>query len=248
MGISGSEACSISEVDNATWECAIKNVWQSKVGFSNEPVEIYCSQGVTAIITGSAPDVLSHAAVRARNSGTLLAACFDKDRLFEMKSLLGTTISLASIQVSSMLTFGVRDLAAATFRNLTLIENQGSDSPCSANPYSYGHHSKTCVKRGVSPPEGERLQHCPERKLYASLSAAPLKQCCIMHTMRTARALMPGAGGLTLFEELGMCLGAGAMIFDLQPSDSDLRQNFFLYESYLDANHIQTGSIMTKTF
>jgi alpha-glucan,water dikinase len=34
-------------------------------------------QGVTAVLTRSAPDVLSHVSVRARNMGCLLASCYD---------------------------------------------------------------------------------------------------------------------------------------------------------------------------
>ena len=57
-------------------------------------------QGCVAVITGSnAPDVLSHAAVRARNSKVLLAACADAVAVDMLRSLEGSCVSLKPNQV-----------------------------------------------------------------------------------------------------------------------------------------------------
>jgi alpha-glucan,water dikinase len=51
--------------------------------------------GVTAVITGSATDVLSHVAIRARAQGVLLATCFDPDELARLSAMDGGYASAA---------------------------------------------------------------------------------------------------------------------------------------------------------
>jgi hypothetical protein len=41
--------------------------------------------GVTAVLTASPTDVLSHVAIRARSQGVLLATCFDEAQLEALK-------------------------------------------------------------------------------------------------------------------------------------------------------------------
>lgn len=43
--------------------------------------------GVTAVLTASPTDVLSHVAIRARSQGVLLATCFDEAQLDALKVL-----------------------------------------------------------------------------------------------------------------------------------------------------------------
>ena len=57
-------------------------------------------QGVAGVITRQAPDVLCHAAVRARNSGVLLAACHQQAELVHIKSLCGQNVVVQLTQVS----------------------------------------------------------------------------------------------------------------------------------------------------
>ena len=46
--------------------------------------------GVSAILTRSATDLLSHIAIRARNQGVLLATCHDDAAFAALKSLTGS--------------------------------------------------------------------------------------------------------------------------------------------------------------
>ncbi|NOZ25827.1 MAG: hypothetical protein GXO94_07050 [Nitrospirae bacterium] len=50
-------------------------------------------EGVTAVITPDAVDLVSHVAVRARNSGILFATCYDTKCLERLKSLRGRLLS-----------------------------------------------------------------------------------------------------------------------------------------------------------
>jgi alpha-glucan, water dikinase len=50
--------------------------------------------GVTAVITPDAVDIVSHVAVRARNSGLLFATCFDPETVTQLKHYAGRPISL----------------------------------------------------------------------------------------------------------------------------------------------------------
>ena len=52
-------------------------------------------ENITAVLTHSATDVLSHVAIRARSQGVLLATCFDEAALDSMKALEGKTVTLA---------------------------------------------------------------------------------------------------------------------------------------------------------
>ena len=51
-------------------------------------------QGVVAVVTGNAPDVLSHAAVRARNSSVMLAACHQEGPLQQLRELASRSASV----------------------------------------------------------------------------------------------------------------------------------------------------------
>ncbi|MBF0506831.1 MAG: hypothetical protein HQL09_08340 [Nitrospirae bacterium] len=51
-------------------------------------------EGVVALITSASVDVLSHLAVRARNSRVLFAVCYDLDTVERMKSLSGNEVKL----------------------------------------------------------------------------------------------------------------------------------------------------------
>ncbi|HEY7155392.1 MAG TPA: hypothetical protein VH575_15625, partial [Gemmataceae bacterium] len=51
-------------------------------------------EGVTAVLTTDAPDLVSHVAVRARNAGVLFATCFDDEEYQRLKALDGQTLSL----------------------------------------------------------------------------------------------------------------------------------------------------------
>jgi alpha-glucan,water dikinase len=51
-------------------------------------------EGVTAVLTLDAPDLVSHVAVRARNAGVLFATCFDGDEYQRLKELAGKNQSL----------------------------------------------------------------------------------------------------------------------------------------------------------
>jgi hypothetical protein len=59
----------------------------------------WTAQNVVAVLTSDTPDVLSHAAVRARNGGVLLASCFQPDRLAVLSRLEGSFVKLSHSQV-----------------------------------------------------------------------------------------------------------------------------------------------------
>lgn len=59
-------------------------------------------QGAVALVSEEAVDVLSHIAVRARNSSVLLATCRNADMLSKLRGLKGKTISLHGIQVNTL--------------------------------------------------------------------------------------------------------------------------------------------------
>jgi len=50
---------------------------------------------VAVIITGDCPDVLSHSAVRARNSGIIMAGCLDRNKSAALASMAGQTVSVS---------------------------------------------------------------------------------------------------------------------------------------------------------
>src|SRR5205823_13450044 len=51
-------------------------------------------EGVTAVLTADAPDLVAHVAVRARNAGVLFATCFEPEVYARLKGLRGKTLSL----------------------------------------------------------------------------------------------------------------------------------------------------------
>jgi alpha-glucan,water dikinase len=51
-------------------------------------------EGVTAVITSDAPDLLSHVAVRARNAPVLFATCFEPAEYERLKGLRGRAVTL----------------------------------------------------------------------------------------------------------------------------------------------------------
>jgi alpha-glucan, water dikinase len=51
-------------------------------------------EGVTAVITPDAVDIVSHVAVRARNAGMLFATCFDPETLTVLQGFAGRRVSL----------------------------------------------------------------------------------------------------------------------------------------------------------
>jgi len=59
---------------------------------------LYCcrelQENVTAVLTRSPTDVLSHVAIRARSQGVLLATCFDEAALGNIKQLEGKNVQL----------------------------------------------------------------------------------------------------------------------------------------------------------
>ena len=59
----------------------------------------YMMQGVVGVVTCSVPDVLCHAAVRARNSAVLLAACTDEEELASVTALNGQQVVMQAAQV-----------------------------------------------------------------------------------------------------------------------------------------------------
>lgn len=52
-----------------------------------------------AVLAAEAPDVLSHAAARARNAGALMAACLSPQRFAELRELAGAYVRLTPSQV-----------------------------------------------------------------------------------------------------------------------------------------------------
>ena len=52
-------------------------------------------ENVTAVLTSSPTDVLSHVAIRARSQGVLLATCFDEAAFTSIKQLEGKHVQLA---------------------------------------------------------------------------------------------------------------------------------------------------------
>ena len=55
---------------------------------------MHVQESVTAVLTASTTDVLSHVAIRARSQRVLLATCFEEAQLSALKALEGSTASL----------------------------------------------------------------------------------------------------------------------------------------------------------
>lgn len=52
-------------------------------------------EGVTAVITPDAVDIVSHLAIRARNAGLLFAVCYDADQIERLKAMEGRAVRLS---------------------------------------------------------------------------------------------------------------------------------------------------------
>lgn len=76
-------------------------------------------QGVVGVVTQSVPDVLCHAAVRARNSAVLLAACTDKEDLASIAALSGQQVVMQIAQVRN-----VRDTASGLQQQSCMIRTE----------------------------------------------------------------------------------------------------------------------------
>lgn len=57
-------------------------------------------QGVVGLVTSTMVDVLSHAAVRARNCGVFLAASYNAEELDKIRAFDGKQASLTMLQVT----------------------------------------------------------------------------------------------------------------------------------------------------
>ncbi len=62
-------------------------------------MDVCCLQGVVGVISKDAPDVLCHAAVRARSSAIMLVACTDQEELAQIAAWHGQQIQLLLAQV-----------------------------------------------------------------------------------------------------------------------------------------------------
>ena len=71
-------------------------VWTHLVPFVKAVMPL---QGAVAAITPDNPDVLCHAAVRARNSGVMFAACFDPQEVARIAQLEGQAVQLSIAEV-----------------------------------------------------------------------------------------------------------------------------------------------------
>jgi alpha-glucan,water dikinase len=78
----------LKSIQNKTFPRPTVVITDTVAGDENIP------QGVTAIVTPDATDVVSHAAIRARNSGVLLATCYNPETVERLKSLTGKLINL----------------------------------------------------------------------------------------------------------------------------------------------------------
>lgn len=67
------------------------------------PVRPGVQEGVTAVLTASATDVLSHVAIRARSQKVLLATCFDATELSSLKAREGAQATLV-VDAAGMVT------------------------------------------------------------------------------------------------------------------------------------------------
>ncbi len=61
-----------------------------------------CLQGVVGVISKDAPDVLCHAAVRARNSAVMLVACADEEELAQFAAWQDQSVQLLLAQVHNV--------------------------------------------------------------------------------------------------------------------------------------------------
>jgi alpha-glucan, water dikinase len=69
-------------------------------------------EGVVAVITPDAPDILSHSSVRARNMKVLLATCHDAEPLEELHAAVGQMMSFKTTAAGSV-TWGLAEAGEA---------------------------------------------------------------------------------------------------------------------------------------
>lgn len=69
-------------------------------------------ENVTAVLTASSTDVLSHVAIRARSQNVLLATCFEPEQLHSLRSLEGST-AVAHVDASGAVAVSARDSQAS---------------------------------------------------------------------------------------------------------------------------------------
>ncbi|HEY7156101.1 MAG TPA: PEP/pyruvate-binding domain-containing protein, partial [Gemmataceae bacterium] len=91
-------------------------------------------EGVTAVLTSDAPDLVSHVAVRARNAGVLFATCFDDEEYQRLKALDGQTLSLlvtpsGDVEHSEGRTAGVSRLVESPPAGVSEVPPAGSRRP-----------------------------------------------------------------------------------------------------------------------
>eukprot|EP00884_Botryococcus_braunii_P018283 jgi/Botrbrau1/5138/Bobra.0172s0010.1 len=72
---------------------------------------------VVGVLTSDTPDVLSHAAVRARNGGVLLASCFQPPRLAALSRMEGSFIKLSHSQDGGEVSWARGSAATASSRS-----------------------------------------------------------------------------------------------------------------------------------
>ena len=72
-------------------------LWRFVTDGASKPLTkllMHVQESVSAILTASTTDVLSHVAIRARSQRVLLATCFEEAQLSALKQLEGGTVSL----------------------------------------------------------------------------------------------------------------------------------------------------------
>jgi len=70
--------------------------------------------GVVGVLTPSAPDVLSHSAVRARNQGVLFATVYDNALFTRLKAMQGQTVKCTPSQDGSDVSVNAKEAAAGS--------------------------------------------------------------------------------------------------------------------------------------
>lgn len=89
--------------------------------------------GVVGVLSGDAPDVLSHLSVRTRNLRILFAACHDEEQLDEVARLEGATLEIGTTAAGSVTWQAVEEGSSSS--SLSSIDGNG------ANQHHH-HHKK----------------------------------------------------------------------------------------------------------
>lgn len=112
-------------------------------------------QNVVGVLTSDTPDVLSHAAVRARNSGVLLASCFQPPRLAALARMEGSFIKLSHSQVPAQTARksggpgkGDNRLGTGCFASNLGQERGFCPGTCQEKSLLSGFHSKGAFRHG----------------------------------------------------------------------------------------------------